>query len=365
MDEEKDQMNFKSQLKQYQQVIDDDISTYAKQMRSHAKREYGEYAFVETDAFLQILERGGKRLRGSLVMVGYEMSGGKDQEMIVEVARVVEMAHAYFLIIDDIQDKSDERRGDSAAHKLLEEYHDKQELNGDSHHFGLSVALNAAIAGMHAAQMVLANIDTPEELRLKASSIFNRTLSITAHGQTQDIVNGHLQTVDEEAINSVMTWKTAYYSVLNPLHMGMVLAGADCHATDAITTYATKIGKAYQATDDIIGIFGKSSETGKDQKSDLQEGKQTLLTWYVLFHGSSDEKQYLQQVLGKDSIDDQEFIRCQEIIRDSGALDYAQTTATKLIDESLFSLDQVAHHWSDDGVAFLRGLAKYLPTRMS
>ena len=360
-----DQELFIDKLKAHQRKIDADITQYAKKMRKHTKEQYGEYALIETDAFLQILERGGKRLRGSLVILGYEMSGGKNDDMIIQVARVVEMAHAYFLIIDDIQDRSDERRGGPTAHKILEKYHKEQRLNGDSEHFGMSVALNAAIAGMHAAQMILANIDAAEALRLNASSIFNRTLSITAHGQTQDIVNGYLQDVNETEINNVMTWKTAHYSVLNPLHMGMVLAGADCHDTDAVTMYATNIGKAYQITDDIIGIFGEASETGKDQKSDLKEGKQTLLTWYVLTHGSHKDKEYLQSILGKNSVSDKELVRCQEIIRDSGALDHARTTVDQLLEEALTSLDASANHWSDEGVAFLRGLAQYLPTRMS
>ena len=151
--------SFATQLKAYKGLIDADIAAYSRVVEKTTLQRFGVPARVEVDAFLSILSRGGKRIRGALTMLGYEMSGGTDQKMILQAARAVEMIHAYILIIDDIQDRSSLRRGGPTAHMMLADYHRQRRLSGDSAHFGMSVALNAANSGNHAAQAILANLD--------------------------------------------------------------------------------------------------------------------------------------------------------------------------------------------------------------
>lgn len=356
---------FQDKLVAYQQLINDDIAQYAQATRRRTQERYGEYALVETDAFLRILQRGGKRIRGALVIAGYEMSGGTDQAMIVQVARTIEMVHAYWLIIDDIQDRSTIRRGGPSAHVQLAEYHKTNKCAQDASHFGVAVALNAASSGVHAAQMVLANVAADEDLRLKAISILNRTMSVTAHGQTQDIMNGVLPKATLADVDRVLEWKTAHYSVLNPLHVGMVMAGADCHATDAITEYAVHAGKAFQITDDILGIFGKESAVGKSPIDDIREGKRTVLTVYALEHAQRDDKDFLTRMLGNPALSNAQFTRCQKVISSSGAYDYAVQLASQHVNAALEALSPHKHRWQSEGVDFLRGFVGYLPNRTS
>lgn len=356
---------FKRQLEAYKQRIDDDIDAYGKQVQKSTLQRYGKNARLEVDTFLSILERGGKRIRGALVILGYEMSGGTNKAMILQAARAIEMIQAYILMIDDIQDHSIMRRGAPAAHVMLSDHHEKHELAGDSAHFGISVALNAAISGMHAAQTILANLDAPEDLRLKAISIMNQTMVVTAHGQTNDIMNEVVAEVSQADVERVLEWKTAHYSMLNPLHMGMVLAGADCAATDAITDFAMHIGKTYQITDDILGTFGSEFESGKSPMDDTREGKRTPLTVYALEHSDNGNKNFLIQMLGNDQLTPAEFHRCKDIIKESGALDYAHQQAKYHVEQALASLGAEAHRWTKEGTQFLRGLGLYLLTRTS
>lgn len=354
---------FNKSLLEYKNIIDTDISSYSKHVKSATLKQYGANARLETDAFLDILDRGGKRIRGSLVMVGYEMSGGKNTDMIIQVARAIEMIHAYILIIDDIQDRSKIRRGGPTAHKQIARYHEEHQLADNSDHFGISIALNSAIAGAHAAQMILANLDAPENLRLSVLSIVNRTMLITAHGQTNDIMNEVVAEVDPENIERVLEWKTAHYSFLNPLHVGMVLAGADCHDTDAITDYAMHTGKAFQITDDILGVFGNEQDSGKSPLDDIREGKRTVLTAYALEHASSSDKNFLIQMLGNHDLSPAEFDRCKVIIERTGALKHSQDVAKNHIQKALLSLDKNKSIWNDEGVMFLNGLADFILTR--
>lgn len=357
---------FKKKLEGYKQLIDADIETYAKQTARTALQHYGKPARVATDAYVSVLTRGGKRIRGALTMLGYEMSGGKDQKMIVQAARAIEMMHAYMLILDDIQDRSMVRRGGPTAHVMLADYHRKHQLADEPEHFGIAIALNSATSGAHAAQMVLANLDVDETLRLNVLSILNRSMLITAHGQTTDIMNEVVASVSEKEVDNVLEWKTATYTFLNPLHVGMVLAGADCHATDAITDYAMHAGRAFQITDDILGIFGTEFESGKSPLDDLKEGKRTLLTVYALEHAASSDKNFLIQMLGNHNLTQTEFIRCKDILVECGALAYAQAQANKHVKAAKEALTGQAHEsWSQEGLEFLSGLASYLLTRQS
>lgn len=355
---------FKHKLSEYKKLIDDDIENYSNGIKYSTLLQYGVNTQIETDVFFNTLSRGGKRIRGALTILGYEMSGGKNTKMIVQVARAIEMIHAYILIIDDIQDRSPMRRGDKSAHKKLSEYHSENELAGNSDHFGMSIAINSALSGMHAAQMILASVDIAEDLRLKIISILNRTMAITVHGQTNDIFNEVSDEVSEEDLNRVLKWKTAYYTLLNPLHVGMVLAGADCHVTDAITDYAVNTGIAFQITDDIISVFSEENHTGKNPMDDIKEGKKTILSVYALHHTSSADKNFLIRMLGNTNLKLAEFIRVKDILIASGALKNAQQLADEYIKLALESLHrEEKSRWTKEGVEFLIGFAKYIQTR--
>jgi geranylgeranyl diphosphate synthase type I len=355
---------FQRFLTQYKTAIDQDIDEYSRHVRASALNHYGLYAELTTNTFLQILNRGGKRIRGVLVCMGYQMAGGNDQRVILQAARAIEMLHAYILIIDDIQDRSSSRRGGPSAHTLLADYHQNNNLKGDPFHFGVALALNAALGGAHAAQMTLANIPATEENRLKVLSIVNRTMLVTAHGQTLDIMNEFLHNTDANDIDSVLEWKTAHYSFLNPIHVGMVLAGADCEATDAITPYALGIGRAYQITDDIIGTFGSMEQSGKSPMDDMKEGKRTLLSAYALKHAQPLDKSFLNQQLGNATLTHADFERCKSILKQTGALKNAQARAKREAREAVEALNKESWRWDESSVAFLRGLAQFVNERV-
>lgn len=361
----KDTDVFLDRLTQYRALIDADILAYAAVTKKNTLQSYGSQARLVADVFLDVLSRGGKRIRGALVILGYEMSGGRDKKMILQAARAVEMIHVYFLIMDDIQDRSHVRRGAPTAHTMLADYHRKHHLAGDADHFGIAMALNAMGIGNHAAQMILANLVVDEELRLKTLSILNRTAIVTAHGQTNDIMNEVVAYTEEQDVERVMEWKTAHYSLLNPLHIGMVLAGADCHATDAITPYAIHTGKAFQITDDILGVFGSEQASGKSPGEDVREGKRTLLTVHALEHASNSNKNFLLHMLGNQELSPAELERCKDIFVSSGALKYSQDRAHQHVQSALSSLNEQSSNWTPEGVSFLRGLAQYLLARTS
>lgn len=354
---------FVKRLVHYKQLIDADIAAYTKTIQKSTLQNYGAHSRIATDAFLEILARGGKRIRGALAMVGYEMMGGKDQKMILEASRALEMIHAYILIMDDIQDNSPVRRGGPTAHIQLAEYHRKKHLSGDPEHFGVSLALNAMGIGNHAAQVIVANLDVEEDLRIKALSILNQSIIITAHGQTSDIMNEVNGPVTMRDVDNVLEWKTAHYTFLNPITFGMVLAGADCAATDAVREYSLKAGRAFQITDDILGTFGQEFESGKSPFDDIKEGKRTILTLYAMEKAEKADSNFLIQMLGNQDLTQAEFDRCKDILIETGALDFAKKESRECVEAAIESLKSQDVTWGQDGVDFLTGLAQYLIDR--
>ncbi len=257
------------------------------------------------------------------------------------------------------------RRGGPSAHAQIADYHRQQHLSGDADHFGVALALNAMGIGNHAAQVIVANLNVDEELRLKAISILNQAIIVTAHGQTNDIMNEVKSNTTMQDIDNVLEWKTAYYTFLNPLTFGMVLAGADCSATDAVREYSLKAGRAFQITDDILGIFGEEFESGKSPYDDIKEGKRTILILHALENTSSANKNFLIQMLGNQNLNQAEFKRCRDILVESGSLAYAKAEAEKCVKQAVDSLKSQKVDWQPEGVAFLTGLAELLINRKS
>lgn len=348
------QPDLQATLAGYKELIDADIMKYAAHATQAAGSQYGAEAAETTAAFMSLVMGGGKRLRGALAMVGYEMLGGTDQQMIVRAATAMEMIHAYMLVLDDIQDRSVLRRGKPTLHVTLT---GSALAHGDPH-VGMSLALNASLAGGHAAQMLLAGLNVDAELTRKVLGIVNLTMVITNHGQNYDLTIEHTDDFlpSDQELENLLQWKTAEYTFLNPLCVGMVLAGAPCEDTNAIRDYALHAGKAFQLANDIDGIFGSEASNGKDIREDIREGKRTFLTVYALRHAGEPDRQFLGSSLGDKTLTKGAFERCKQILRTSGALHYAEQVRDKHVIAAIAALDTVERPWTTKHRHFLRTL---------
>ena len=354
---------FRKQLVEYKSLIDADIMRYAKTLQKTTLQEFGINSRVALDAYLAILERGGKRIRGALTMVGYEMAGGTDRAMIVQAARAVELIHAYLLVIDDINDRSPVRRGGLPAHLLLAEHYRSKDLGVDDLHFGESIAIHASLVANHTAQTIITDLNVSPELKVRALRALNKSLAVTGFGQANDVFNEVLGgEVDEQAVINVLEWKTAHYTFLSPLQLGMILAGAPYTHIDSIKPFAINAGLAFQITDDNLGVFGTEFESGKSPLDDIREGKRTLLTVYALEHGSDSDKNFLMQMLGNSGLTQLEFERVKDILVSSGALDFAKEKASYHVEIAKSSLEK-NRYFNAHQTSFLSSLTDFLLTR--
>jgi geranylgeranyl diphosphate synthase type I len=266
------------------------------------------------EALRDYLLRGGKRLRGALVLLGHEAAGGS-RDAAIDASLGVELLHAYLLVHDDFMDQDDVRRGGPTLHRAL---------GGD--HLGASLAILCGdLCESWAYQLFGA-----------ASPLAARTVEQVILGQMADLRAPRGAELSPEEILEVQRAKTGTYTFELPLHLGATLAGAAPPLLEALSAYARPLGIAFQIADDLLGTFGSPEQTGKPNASDLREGKRTLLVARALQSLQPADAASLRAGLGNPDADVEEL---RAILRRGGAEASARADAERLCGESLRALE--------------------------
>ena len=316
------------------------------------------------EAFCEILLRGGKRLRGILAMQSYYAHGGTNVDVAIGAARVSEIGQTYLLLIDDIQDKSETRRGGLSAHRLLGyQAVSSAMMHGDLDHYGEAQAINAALAGMHRADTELLNLPAEDSAVLAALRQMHLRAETTAAGQMKDIYNqASNMTPSAEDIEDVLTKKTAYYTFVGPLELGATLAGHSEIDADLLE-YAVNIGCAYQIADDLIGTFGAQEQTGKSNNDDIREGKMTLLSQHALTRSNERQLKVLQRVLGNNQSDDTACDEVRSVMIQTSARHYCEERLAYYRVAAGAALEQAKARYDPQFIAFLDQVISYASKR--
>jgi geranylgeranyl diphosphate synthase type I len=275
--------------------------------------------------------RGGKRIRGALVMLGNEAAGGPGA---LDASVGIELLHAYLLIHDDFMDRDEVRRGGPTLHSSL--------ARRAGAHIGGSVAiLLGSLCQAWAYELVLA---APGRA-LEAAQVLTEALQDVIVGQALDLLAPLGPELPAAGVLDVQRMKTGSYSFELPLKLGATLAGASLEVLAALERYARPLGQAFQIADDLLGTFGAPEQTGKPNASDLREGKRTLLIARALETANAKDAAALRAGLGDPQADVEEL---RAILRRSGAVESARAEAESLCSEALRHLDalpaRVAQH---------------------
>ena len=222
-------------------------------------------------AMFYSLSNGGKRLRPFLVCKTAGLFGITLQ-ISFPVAASLEMLHTYSLIHDDLpaMDNDDFRRGKPTCHKQFDEA--TAILAGD----GL---LTYAFETLTKAP----DIDATTKIRLCAllaerAGAFNGMIA----GQMLDLQTDKTpQLSSEEVIKHIEEMKTGCL-IAYAVQAGAILGGASEKEYATLTTYARKIGIAFQISDDILDVTGDSALMGKTLGKDAAQGKLTFVSLYGL-----------------------------------------------------------------------------------
>ncbi len=278
---------------------------------------------------------GGKRLRPQFCFAGWLIAGGEPgDDGFVRAAASLEWLQASALVHDDLMDGSDTRRGRPSIHREYESRHTGDERSGDAVGFGLSTAvllgdLMLSWCDEMLTHAVLRSPSMAGNLQ-EARVYFDLCKSEVVAGQFLDVVGQTRPSLSVDEAMKVVRYKSAKYTVERPLHIGAALAGADTALIGALSEVALPLGEAFQLRDDVLGVFGDPSVTGKPAGDDLREGKRTVLVARAAELTDEAGRAVLRDRLGTaEGVD-----AVRELILASGALAAVESDIARLEDQA-------------------------------
>ncbi|MFM6939911.1 MAG: polyprenyl synthetase family protein [Rhodoluna sp.] len=311
--------------------------------------------------YTQSLLAGGKRFRalfsywswvGAIATAPLKQSELERQRSaaaIVGITSALEMFHAAALVHDDLLDQSDTRRGAPAVHKRFEKLHTDSGWAGSAERFGVagSVLVGDLMLGWSSEIFGNALLAAPTPtIEAACRNEFSKMRVEVMAGQYLDVLEENSASTRsvEEAFgraNRVMLYKTAKYSIEAPLLIGAAFAGAEPGLLRGLSAFGIPLGMAFQLRDDILGVFGDPSVTGKPAGDDLREGKRTVLIALTLQNLAPSIRRIFEELLTSRELEAEQIQFMQQSIRESGALEKTERMMTELGDESLNALESL------------------------
>jgi geranylgeranyl diphosphate synthase type I len=281
---------------------------------------------------------GGKRLRPAFAYWGYRGAGGVDSDEVVGAIAALELVHASALIHDDVMDASATRRGEPAVHRRFAGLHADHAWHGDPDSFGSGAAILLGDLCLAWSDEALrgSGLDVPGMLR--AREVFDLMRTEVIAGQYLDL---HAQATGDTSLDRASTvarYKSAKYTVERPLLIGAAIADAPERIRRGYSAYGLPLGEAFQLRDDVLGVFGDPSRTGKPAGDDLREGKRTYLVATALDAADPVSADELRRSLGDLGLDGAGVARLREIIVATGALERTERRIATLTESAMAAL---------------------------
>ncbi len=305
------------------------------------------------------LLQGGKRLRAAFLYWGYRAGGGPDSDALIRAATAMEFFQAAALLHDDVMDDSDTRRGMPAAHRRLADEHAAAGWSGSGDRFGVAGAILAGNLCLTWTDELFAASGLPVAELTRARPVFDRMRTQLMGGQFLDVLES-VRSWDDLSTDQriararrVIRYKSAKYSIEQPLLIGASAADVSPPDRAALSTYGLDLGEAFQLRDDVLGVFGDPAQTGKPAGDDLREGKRTVLVALTLDHADPPVVALFEKLLGLPDLDEPRVDELRDAITTSGALERVEqmildltvsarsalASTTALTDEGLMALD--------------------------
>jgi len=261
-------------------------------------------------ASAHLLAAGGKRLRPAVVLLAADAVKPGSSEDLLHAALAVEVTHTFTLIHDDIMDDDTLRRGVQTVHTKWD----------------MPTGILAGDVLYARAFEHICLVTAKDDAKIRAVTMLSRACADICEGQHMDMSFEHRTDVSEGEYMEMVRKKTGVLYAA-AAGIGAVLAGGDAVQVKALYNFGLNTGIAFQIQDDLIDLLTPSEKSGKDQASDLREGKQTLIMIKARERGI-DLLRYRRD-LSEDDI--------SEAIREltsTGVIDEVQNIATGLVTAS-------------------------------
>ena len=270
-------------------------------------------------------DNAGKRHRPLICMLAAQAVGGEFWSAH-SAAAAIEHFQSAALIHDDIADNGQLRRGKPCLH-LTE---------------GTGLAINAGDLALTLVTNTVARDETLDDAtKVRIINELNDMTIRTIEGQALDLgwVRDGRFDISIDDYLCMATHKTAYYSGATPLACGAIIGGGTPEQIEALRTFGLHTGLAFQIQDDLLNLVGEKEARNKDFRTDITEGKRTLVAVHAL--GFPEHHDELVGILSSGTEDPEQLARAVEIFRTTGSIDYAHAYSLDLTAKAKAALESV------------------------
>lgn len=263
--------------------------------------------------------RGGRSLRGSLCIAAGRAFGASIED-VTQSAVSLELLHSAFLVHDDIEDESDERRGQPTLHNLV----------------GVPSALNAgdALIALGLRPLIGNRLRLGPQVAWQIMEEAERMFRESVEGQAMELRwrRDNSPALTESDYLLMILKKTCWYTTIYPIRVGVMIGTRGDLDLDQFIRFGFFLGAAFQIQDDLLNIVGDHTRYGKELEGDLLEGKRTLLLIHTLQHVSEAERERALSLLAlpRAQKPPREVLWLAELIKRVGSVDYARAVAHAL-----------------------------------
>jgi geranylgeranyl diphosphate synthase type I len=275
---------------------------------------------------LEDASQQGKGLRPTLCLLVCEALGG-DWNRALPAAAALEMVHNFSLVHDDIQD------GDTERHHRATLWHlwgrPKALVAGDG-------MLAYAMSGLSR----LGALGFTPQIQLKASTMLSQRCLEMIEGQYLDLSYEDRLDIGADDYLEMVSRKTGAL-IQCATELGALLSESSDESIRLMARCGRSLGIAFQIRDDILGIWGDTSKTGKAAGNDIWRRKKSFPVVYALEHATGKAKRDISHIYSKPEIDAADVERVLSIQDAVKARDHSQALAEKMASDALSALDQL------------------------
>ncbi|MDO0910975.1 polyprenyl synthetase family protein [Streptomyces sp. DT2A-34] len=296
--------------------------------------------------------RGGKRMRAVLLFEAARLVSTELVEGLDAAALSIELLQTHGLVHDDIIDDSPTRRGGPST------YYAYRAKFPDQPQTALGLALLAGDLALALSQQVLLDSSAPLPARQAMIEAHTRATADTFIGQITDIERDFTPTADDELLHSVAEYKSARYSILAPMQLGLLAAGEQTAPFDEeLRRYARQTGICGQMRDDYLDLFGEAETMGKPTGTDIRDGRRNYVVQAILAAATGAERALVESALGNPACPPQTITAVREIGQNCGAEQKLRADMQHHAEVASAEAAAWRPRWREEAVAFF----EYLP----
>ena len=290
----------------------------------------------------------GKAVRPALAVLGARAVGAAgDEPEVLDAACAVELIHNFSLLHDDIMDEDRTRRHRPTAWTV----------------YGVSQALLAGCALHTLAFEILARRATePGSASGPAAALdaLSRGVQVLIAGQSDDLALAEGGDATLERCLAMEAGKTA--SLLEAsASLGAIAYGTQPQKAALLAEYGHHLGMAFQLVDDLLGIWGDTSRTGKPVAADLRARKRSAPVVAALCSGTREGERLAALMTSAGELSEEDVALAAKLVEESGGRAWARQRADWHTGEALARLDRLAP--GPDASADLTEVTRFLLLR--